>query len=51
MKSIHFKPLTESDLLLLHDWFQKSHVKHMACSWEKLHYRLVMIYFLTIVLR
>lgn len=27
MKSIHFKPLTENDLPLLHDWFQKSHVK------------------------
>jgi aminoglycoside 6'-N-acetyltransferase len=27
MTSINFKPLTESDLPLLHDWFQKPHIK------------------------
>lgn len=27
MKPIHFKPLTENDLTLLHNWFQKLHVK------------------------
>jgi len=26
MKSITFKPLTENDLLLLYDWFQKPHI-------------------------
>jgi RimJ/RimL family protein N-acetyltransferase len=27
MKSIHFKSLTKNDLPLLHDWFQKPHVR------------------------
>jgi len=26
MKSIHFKPLTENDLLLMFNWFQKPHI-------------------------
>jgi RimJ/RimL family protein N-acetyltransferase len=32
--NIHFKSLTENDLLLLHDWFQKPHVKQWYARGE-----------------
>lgn len=35
MKSIHFKPLTENDLPLLHAWFQKPHIKEWYARGEK----------------
>ncbi len=41
MKSIHFKSLTENDLPLLHDWFQKPHVKQWYARGEN--YNLKMI--------
>jgi aminoglycoside 6'-N-acetyltransferase len=34
MTPIHFKLLTESDLPLLHDWFQKPHVKQWYARGE-----------------